>query len=170
MDAATERILEGLERAIRAEVEGHHFYMMAAKTIEDPKGREVFEKLAGDEVEHARFLQAQYDAVRATGKPDPAVTLGEATEYEGQHPIFSDALRERIKTAHYEMTALSIGVQLELNAIEFYRAEARAAGNPDVAAFYRKLADWESGHYHALLTEQDALKKDYWTEGRFSPF
>lgn len=170
MDAATKRILEGLEKAIRAEVEGHHFYMMAAKTIEDAKGREVFEKLAQDEVDHARFLQAQYDAVSATGKPDAALTLGEPTELEGPHPIFSEALRERIKTAHFEMTALAVGAQLELNAIEFYRAEATAAGDPVVIAFYRKLADWESSHYHALLTEQDALKQEYWTEGQFSPF
>jgi len=170
MDAATKRILEGLEKAIQAEVEGHHYYLMAARSIEDAKGREVFEKLAQDEVDHARFLQAQYDAVRATGKPNPEITLGEAAKLEGPHPIFSESLRERIKTAHFEMTALSVGVQLELNAVEFYRGEAEASGNPDVAAFYRKLADWESSHYHALLTEPDSLKKEYWTEGRFSPF
>lgn len=170
MDAATKRILEGLQKAIQAEVEGHHFYLMAAKSIADAKGREVFEKLAQDEVAHARFLQAQYDALRATGKVDAGISLGEPRKFDGPHPIFSDELHARIKDAHFEMTALSVGAQLELNAIEFYRAQAEATENADVAAFYRKLSEWESGHYHALLTEQDSLKKDYWTEGQFSPF
>jgi len=170
MDAATERILEGLKKAIQAEVEGHHFYLMAAKTTEDARGREVFAQLAEDEVEHAKFLQAQFRAVQSTGKPDATLSLGEPTVYEGPHPIFSEAIRERIKSAHFEMTALSVGAQLELGAIQFYRAEAEAAGDAEVAGFYRELADWESGHYHALLAEQESLKGDYWTEGQFSPF
>ena len=67
MEAATEKILAALEQAIKAEVDGHHFYQMAAQSTKDPKGRTVFERLGADEVAHARFLQAQYDAVSKTG-------------------------------------------------------------------------------------------------------
>ena len=38
MDAATERLTEGLKKAILAEYEGHHFYRMAASTTPDEKG------------------------------------------------------------------------------------------------------------------------------------
>ncbi len=170
MDAATEKILVALEQAIKAEVDGHHFYKMAAKSTEDPKGRTVFERLGEDEVAHARFLQAQYDSVRETGKTDPTIELGDATSYDGAHPIFSDALQERIKDAHYEMSALAIGVQLELSAIRFYRDNADSADDPEFAKFFRELADWESRHYDALLKQQEALKQNYWNAGRFSPF
>lgn len=170
MKTTTERMLQGLEKAIQAEVDGYHFYMMASKSTEDPQGREIFERMAQDEVKHARFLQEQYDSMKTTGKPDPAITLGAATEFKGEHPIFSKALQERVKNAHLEMSALSIGVQLELSAVKFYRSEADDAADPVVASFYRELADWESGHYHALLAQQNALRSDYWSDGRFSPF
>lgn len=170
MEEATKRVLEGLEKAIRAEVEGYHFYKMAAQSTEDEKGREVFSQLAEDEVKHARFLQVQHDSLSKTGKVDLTVKLGEATKFEGEHPIFSKNIVTRIKTAHYEMTAISVGAQLELTAVKFYRAEADAAADPEVAAFFRELADWESGHYHALLAQQEALKDEYWVDGGFSPF
>ena len=60
MTATKNEMLEGLLQAYKAEVDGYHFYMMAARSTDDPKGREVFERLAKDEVEHARFLKAQH--------------------------------------------------------------------------------------------------------------
>ena len=170
MDESKTKLLEALEKAIRAEVEGHHFYKMAAQSTEDEKGRKVFQQLADDEVKHARFLQAQYDSVKNTGSVDLTVQLGEPTKFGGEHPIFSEKIKDRIKSAHYEMTALSIGAQLELNAVKFYRTEAEAASDPEVAKLLRELADWESVHYRALLGQQDALKQDYWTGGGFTPF
>ncbi len=170
MDPATETLLEVIAEAIRAEVDGNSFYMMAAKTTEDPKGREVFERLANDEVAHAQFLQAQYDSIQATGKIDPAVELPAPPSFDAEHPIFSPAIKQRIKQAHYEMSALSIGAQLELSAVNFYQAQAKAATDPAVASLFTRLAEWESRHYHALLAQQESLKQDYWTDNQFSPF
>ena len=64
----------------------------------------------------------------------------------------------------------TIGAQLELSAVEFYRGEAKKADDPEVASLFDVLADWEARHYKALLDQQNVLKADYWTEGRFSPF
>ena len=36
--------------------------------------------------------------------------------------------------------------------------------------FFTELAEWEAGHYEALLTQQESLKEDYWSASRFSPF
>ena len=88
----------------------------------------------------------------------------------GDHPIFSEALRSRAGQAHYEMSALSIGVQLELSAVEFYEGQASTVPDSELKGFYRRLADWERGHYNALLAQQNSLKEDYWTDGGFSPF
>jgi rubrerythrin len=162
--------LETLSEAIRAEVDGYHFYMMAAKNTDDPQGREVFERLAQDEVEHARFLTAQVESIKETGEASPGLTLKAPTRYKGNSPIFSEALKARVKEAHYEMSALSIGAQLELSAIQFYRGAADDAEDPEVAAFLNDLAAWEQGHYDALVAQQAALKDEYWAEGRFSPF
>ena len=170
MDAATKRVTEGLQKAIRTETDGYHFYTMAAVSVQDPKGKEVFTRLAQDELSHLRFLRVQYQSLLEKGKPDQQARLGPRTEWAGENPIFSEKIHKRIDDAHFEMSALSIGIQLELNSEQFYRGEAQAADDPAVKAFYTELADWESDHYHALLKQQESLKEDYWAQGGFAPF
>lgn len=169
-EAAKQRINTGLLKAIQAEQDGYHFYIMAARNTEDRKAREVFEQLAQEELDHNRFLRHQYEAILRTGAPDPEEKLGHRVDLSGESPIFSPALKARIQDAHMEMSSLSIAVQLELSAMNFYKAEAEASEDPTVKAFFTELANWESGHYHALLRQQDTLRDDYWAQGGFSPF
>lgn len=163
-------ITEGLMKAIKAEREGHSFYMMAANSSSDAKGKKIFETLAAEELDHMRFLNGQYEAISRTGKPDPNLKLGPKLDLSGAFPIFSDGIKSRIRSAHIEMSALAIGVQLELDAMTFYKSESQAASDPEIRKFYNTLAEWESGHYHALLRQEESLKQDYWSEAGFSPF
>lgn len=169
-DDAARKMAEGLLTAMRAEHEGHHFYRMAAQSTADEKGKQVFERLAAEELEHFEFLKGQYESVLETGKPDADLRLGPRSDLTGKSRIFSDGLRARVGEAHYEMTALAVGIQLELSAERFYTRAAQEAPDPDVAAFYRELAAWEKGHYDALLAQQDDLKQDYWSASGFAPF
>jgi rubrerythrin len=162
-------IEQGLLSAVRAEHEGFHFYSMAASGTEDEKGREIFLKLADDERLHAEFLKAQLESIVKTGRPNLDTVLGPKTEYHGTSPIFSENIRTRIATAHHEMTALSIGIQLELGAIKHYKQLADRAADPVVSRFFSDLAEWESSHYRALLDQQEVLKEDYWSSNGFSP-
>ncbi len=170
MNEATKELAEGLKRAFLAEVEGEHFYRMAAATTKDPKGQEVFDLLAAEERQHQAFLRSQYDALVETGALDESVKLGNAKVLDEGSPIFSDALRSRVADAHFEMTALSVGVQLELAAEKYYRAEANKTDIPFMKRFYEELADWEAGHYAALSKQQESLREDYWEASGFSPF
>lgn len=170
MSDASQQIIEGLRQAIRNESDGFHFYTMAAARIEDDKGREVFETLAREEQHHLNFLKRQHRSLVETGKIDPTIGLGKPAELTGDSPIFSEAIKARIKDAHFEMSALSIGIQLELGSRQFYERQANQADIAEVQEFYRRLADWESGHYHALLGQQESLKEEYWSAGGFAPF
>ncbi len=165
-----DEILNALKLAIQAEVEGHHFYLMAARSTQDPKGREVFEQLAADEVAHMEHLRAQYRTILKTGVPDGSLSLGRPTALRGDSPIFTEALKARAGEAHFEMTALAVGIQLELQAETFYKAQAEACAEDGLATFWNELAEWESGHYHLLLKQQEYLKEDYWSTNSFSPF
>ena len=165
-----EKVLEGLMQAIMAEREGNSFYMMAANSTADPKGKEIFETLAAEELDHMRFLKGQYDAVLKTGKIDGSLSLGTKSAFTDSSPIFSDNFKGRIKEAHFERSALSIGIQLELDAIKFYKSQADLSDDPEIKKFYKDLADWESGHYRALNQQHEELKQDYWSSGGFSPF
>jgi rubrerythrin len=170
MDDATRRIADGLRQAVQAEIEGQHFYLMAAGSTSDAKGREVLEQLAAEELDHARFLRAQFDSMIANGELDRSAALGSRYDSEDRSPIFSEKLRSRAGEAHFEMTALAVGMQLEASAVTFYRGEASATDDPDVKKFYLELADWESGHHQLLARQQEYLQEDYWSANRFSPF
>ena len=163
-------IAEGLYKAMQAEVDGHNFYRMAAQNTNDPQGKEIFERLAKEEMEHVQFLKAQYKAFLDSKKPDTAVKLPITTALSEKSGIFSDHFKSRLKEAHYEMSALSIGIQLELSAIQFYKEQSEKVSDPVVKSFYRELADWESRHYQILTRQHDDLKEDYWANGGFSPF
>jgi DNA topoisomerase I len=170
MDEAARKVTEGLQKAIEAEIEGHHFYKMAASSTSDEQGKKVFEALAQEELEHAKFLRSQCASLRETGKVDETAKLGAKADLSGGSPIFSPALKQRIQEAHYEVTALSVGSQLELGAIQFYKAQADAAPDEKVKAFFLELADWESGHYDALTRQLEEMREDYWDAGDFAPF
>jgi rubrerythrin len=170
MDENAKRIAEGLLKAIKAENDGYHFYSMSAKNIHDERGREIFETLAKEEQDHHRFLKAQYKAVVETGQPDENVRLGDRLDLSGPNPIFSGWVQKNIAQAGPEMSALSIGIQLELSSMNFYREQAKAAGKGPIRDFYNQLADWEQGHYHALVQQEEALKEDYWAAAGFVPF
>ncbi|MCP4678581.1 MAG: ferritin family protein [Deltaproteobacteria bacterium] len=169
-DETLNTVADGLLKAMQAEREGQHFYLMAAQTCQDPKGREIFEQLALEEQEHAKFLKTQYHSVLDTGRPDTTLKLGTPTELVGPNPIFSEKIRERLKDAHFEMTALSVGAQLELDAQKYYTERAAETNDVVIKTFYLELAEWEAGHYRALLAQQESLKEDYWSGSGFAPF
>ncbi|MCP4200223.1 MAG: ferritin family protein [Proteobacteria bacterium] len=163
-------LLKGLLEAMRAEHEGEHFYRMAAKATDNPKGREVLSQLALEEREHARFLKAQYESILETGNVDKKRKLGEKLRLFGDNPIFSGDFRTRLKGAHAEMTNLSIGIKLEMSAMDHYGKLAKQAEDPEVAAFFSALREWETGHYRALLEQYDMLQEEYWADNGFAPF
>ncbi|MBC8278576.1 MAG: ferritin family protein [FCB group bacterium] len=170
MSDPNKSLKDALVKAIQAEIEGHNFYLMAARTTDDVKGKEVFGQMAADETEHAAFLKGQYRSIIESGSPDKNLKLNARTQYADSSPIFSDSLKSRAGEAHFEVTALSIAIQLELNALNFYRSQSRAADNDIVRNFFAELAEWEMGHYKALLKQHDLLKEDYWNAAGFAPF
>jgi bacterioferritin (cytochrome b1) len=88
----------------------------------------------------------------------------------GDSPIFSPALKARIGEAHIEMTALSVGLQIELASVERYRRLADTADTAELKEFFAALAHWEEGHADALGRQSRNLLESYWNEARFAPF
>ena len=170
MDKAMQEVLDGLKLAIKAENEGQYFYKMAAQSTSDPKGKEVFNELAEEERLHESYLVKHFNSLKNTGLLDATVTLPEQSAFSEPHPIFSEKIQERIEDAHFEMTSLAVGIQLELNAINHYKAQAEKATSTEAKAFFVRLAEWEQTHYDTLSNQQEKLKEAYWTANSFSPF
>ena len=164
-----QEILDGLKIAMEAELTGANFYKNAAESVADPKAKETLSEMAQEEMGHFKYLQHQYQSVLEKGNYDFAKAFIKKAEDEGENPIFSAAIKDRIKDSHYEVSVLTIGMKLELEAMTFYRSCAEKAGSAEAKQFYNELADWEQGHYKAFQNELDILKDDYWAANDFMP-
>ena len=133
------RLLIVLKDAMEAEMTGHQFYLLAAKTTGDAQGKETFARMAQEELDHFRALKTQYVAVLENGKFDQATALFEVPAPQTVSPIFSSGFREQVGQQHFEMSALSVGMQLELNAINHYRKAAEESEDAGVKAFFLRL-------------------------------
>ena len=169
MNKETEKILQGLKTAIEAELTGHEFYKNAAKTTSDPMGKETFSRMAEEEMGHFNYLRHQYKSVLEKGEYDFTEKLVKKEHKRTKSPIFSDEIKRRIKDSHFEVSALTIGMKLELDAMRYYRSSAEKADNEDVKRFYTELADWEQEHYHAFEKQLDMLKEEYFQANNFVP-
>ncbi len=169
MTQTGDQLLAGLKEAILTEQTGIQFYTVAAGNTTDAQGREVFQQLARDESEHLQWLRRQYGHLVA-GTPWEEMRPVPHADLSGPSPIFSAGLRSRIGEAHWEMTALSVGLALEEATIIRYRKLAQAADRPEVRRFLEELTKWEESHAEALSRQSDLLKESYWREARFAPF
>lgn len=167
-----DRLLQIVKNAIRVENDGYQFYRLAEEKTTDPKGKEIFASLAKDETNHMQILKSLYQRI----KEDKQFSFNEVKdmnhilETTSESPIFSEAFKARLNQSQFEMSALSIGILLEKNAIDFYKNSAQETEEQDIKQLFNYLADWEGEHLRALVNQQKLLQEDYWTEARFYPF
>lgn len=169
MKKGKSEILAALKTALEAELTGHAFYKNAAGTTDDPLGKKAFTRMAAEEMGHFNYLRHQYKAVLETGDYDFTKKLSKESSSPADSPIFSDEIRRRIKESHFEVSALTIGMKLEMEAVRFYKTCAEEAQEPDAKQFYSALADWEQEHYLAFKRQLDMLKEEYFQANNFIP-
>jgi rubrerythrin len=162
-------ILKGLKEAMEAELTGYNFYKNAAKNTSDDDGKETFSTMAEEEMGHFNFLRHQYSHVLKNGEHDLSRKLTKKGFKNVDSPIFSNEIRKRIKDAHFEVSALTIGMKLELDAMNFYRLRAQEAKDDAVKKFYNELADWEEEHYRTFSKALEGLKELYFEANNFVP-
>jgi len=167
-----DQLLEVVKNAIRVENDGYQFYRVAEEKTEDPKGKEVFASLAKDETNHMQILKSLYQSIKEKGKYkfDEIKDMKHILETTSESSIFSKEFKERVEQVQFEMAALSVGILLEKNSIEFYAKSAQQSEDEDVKMLFNYLADWEGEHLRVLVQQQKFLQQDYWTEARFYPF
>ncbi len=167
-----DRLLQIVKEAIRVENDGYQFYRLAEEKTTDPKGKDVFASLAKDETNHMQILKSLYQSIKQDQqfKFDEVKDMKHILETTSESPIFSEAFKARLDQSQFEMTALSIGILLEKNSIDFYKRSAQETDESDIKQLFDYLANWEGEHLRALVSQQKLLQEDYWTEARFYPF
>lgn len=159
-----------LKKAYQIEVDGYTFYSMAADKAEKPAVQELFDKLAHDETEHKAFIRQiikNYDSegshAFALKRRAPELTSFTST-------IFTKKFKEQAEGATFEMGVLSIGKQLESNAIAYFSQAAEKTSEEEVKSFYNFIADWEREHFEALDYLLKEIRSDFWSGSSFAPF
>ena len=150
--------VEALQIALDTEKKGYRFYMVAAKSSNDPKGREVFEHLAKDEIEHMGVIATMYESLTNN---EPWITYEEAVEEYGKTPaekiIFPDVPDEPQENFN-DIQALEEALEFEKKAVTFYTNQAEAAESEQAKAFYQSLIVIEEGHVQIIQAELDSLQ------------
>ncbi len=162
-----------LELAMQREQEGHQFYIKAASSTSNAKGKRMFEWLAQEETRHYQKLDNEMQALLNTGQWRPAQERSVEQHSEplikADFPSLSQATGE-IKPNSSDLDALHIGIAAEREAVELYRHAAEIASDPSVKDMFQKLVAEEQGHLDLLESEHEWLAKSgsYFTLHRFS--
>lgn len=167
---SAETIMEILRKAFQIEVDGYTFYAMTAERAEKPAVKELFEKLAQDEVQHQAFLKSVAGNYHTKGLDAFHLNLRSPEMRTLSSQIFTGKFREQASGSQFELGVLSIGMTLEQNAVTYFSSAAKDATEKEIREFYQFLADWEKQHLNALQTLHTAVRQDFWAESSFSPF
>lgn len=157
---------KALQTAMKGEIEGRELYKAAAEKTEDKKAKEVFRMLADEEQTHFDEL-AQIAEDYEEGKDVSVPELPAPASFEdAESPIFTREFKEKV--TDFDMTALSIGMKLELESEKFYREMADEANQGELKELFTRLADWELGHFNHLQ-KQVSFFESYYTK-KYSRF
>jgi len=154
--------------AMQTEIEGYEFYKLAAAKCKDNGAKEMFESLAKDEVEHHKILRERYYSIIDDDKAKFPKIKGKS-RLNIKSPVFSKQFLESKKQKHFEMSALTVGILLEQNAIEFFNGEYEKSNDPNNQKLFKELAVWEGEHLRALIAQKGFLHRAIFAEARFEP-
>jgi len=149
--------VEALQVALDTEKKGFRFYKIAARSSKDPKGREVFEHLASDEIEHMGVIATVFESLT---NDEPWMTYEEAVDKYGETPaekiIFPD-VPEEAQEGFDDLRALEEAMEIEKKAVQFYTRQAESVEGEKAKAFYRSLIGIEESHVQIIQAELDSL-------------
>jgi rubrerythrin len=164
MNQELDSIAAVLRKAFQVEVDGFTFYSMVAERADKPAVQQLFERLARDETEHQAYIKAVMRRYEDLGVGSFRFDRRDPDLGEYSSKLFTEEFKGQVQGDILETGALSIGIQLESNAVAFFSAAARAASEPQISGFYQFLADWEGSHLRTLEKLYDSIRVDPWPE------
>ncbi|HQU33531.1 MAG: hypothetical protein B7Z68_03635 [Acidobacteria bacterium 21-70-11] len=165
-----EQMLDILRKAYQIEVDGYTFYSMTADHAEKDAVRDLFGKLAEDEVQHQAFLKGVAGQLNEKGAAAFQLNLRSPGQRAINQALFTARFREQAAASEFELGVLSVGMTLESNAIRYFSSAAQQASEAEVKGFYQFLADWEKQHYDALESLFNGVRAEHQAASGFAPF
>ena len=157
--------LKILKTAIINEMEGEHFYKLAAANNSDEQVRQTFLYLAGEENKHQGWLREMAGKL-AVGNP---LTFNAGGSDETPQQNIFDRFRPGTETGSLAVSAMHVGLLLEKVSVDYYREAASLTSLAETRQLYEKLANWELVHLEYFEKAYDDLKEEWWQRQGFSP-
>src|SRR6266700_1556162 len=153
----TDRVFarDALRMAIATERSGLEFYTRAASITRDPRGRSVFQKLAGEGNDHLGTLQKRYKALT---DDDPQLESRPTfLFFKGAASGLFAAGAEQLRKGVNDRQALLIGIRCERGSHEFFKRYGERFEDSVGRQVFLELADEERAHLDLLRREYKAL-------------
>lgn len=154
------KLEEAIKTAIDYEIRVRDTYRDAADGTSDPKGKRVFEVLAGEEQGHVDYLESRLTEWRKSGalKPEALGTIlpsREAIE-AGIHRVAS-SMENQSGSHDRELRMLEKAMAAEIETGDFYK---RMVGELDEEGrnLFARFLEIEEGHQTLVQAEIDSLK------------
>ena len=163
MGEASPQVAEAIRTAIQMEKEGHAFFHQAAEKTNNKLGKEMFERLAAEEIVHMETFRKMFDSMSDT--EDWRAVASELKSVTTP-PLFSEA-KNKMKAEREpgEVEALRQAMEIERNAIEFFN-DAKSKTNDETAKEIFEKIRQEEEYHHALLQAQydSVTNSGYWLD------
>lgn len=156
-----------IAQAILNEVEGNEFYRMAANATRSEETKETFLRLAAEELSHVKYLTELRKKLGEGLDPtiDEIMDLG---------PVPSPEIYKwgkiTVEDSSLALSALSIGIKLEKDSVEFYREAKEKSTSKAGRDIFDKLVEWETVHLNILEIQHKAVQTFWWADQGFAPY
>jgi len=163
MAELTGEIVGIIKESIRLELDGQSFFEHVADATHNELGKKMFTKLANDEAKHLKvFSDIFTDLVGEDWKKH----VGDM-KTRTKAPMI-EKLQKKVESAGKEsraseLEAISIAMDLERNAIEFFCGAANKTTDAKAREVFNRIADEERLHFDLLQAQYDHLTNSgYW--------
>ena len=149
---------DALRIAIATERSGMEFYGRGVKLVKDPRAREVFRKLATEEVHHLKTLEGRYQNLlkqdpRLESRPTFLFFKGAA------NGLFSTGSEQLRRDGVDDLEAYRIGIRCERGSHRFFKRYGERFEDSEGKQVFLEFADEEREHLELLIREYRALVK-----------
>jgi len=152
-------VRDALELTLAIERRGYTFYTNASRKTKNGSGRLMFQRLAAEESDHLRRLQAEHQTLIRQNewlKREPARLPLSRKIVEEIFPQ-KELLKIEVKDETSDIDALNIAMNLERRSHQFFTDFAKQMSDANGRKIFMEFAKDEESHLRALVSEYNSL-------------
>jgi len=149
---------DAMRIAIATERSGMEFYGRGVKLVKDPRAREIFRKLATEEVHHLKTLENRYQELL---KQDPQLESRPTFLFfkGAANGLFSTGTEQLRRDGVDDLEAYRIGIRCERGSHRFFKRYGERFEDSEGKRIFLEFAEEEREHLELLIREYRQLVK-----------